>query len=66
MEMRIEGKTFHQAEEQLIEFAETHLFRESKYKEAANRIMLTKAVKSLFADNVGYHHSCYDNFRSPS
>ena len=66
MEMRMEGDELHLAEKQLIEFAEIHRNRGSKYKDAAERIILQRATKSLFAANVGLHNACYNNFRSPS
>lgn len=60
------GEDLHQAEMQLIEFAEIHRTRNSKYKDAADRVILQRTTKSLFAADVGFHTSCYDNFRSPS
>ena len=66
MEMRLEGQALHQAELQLVEFAKIHQNRDTKYKEAAERIILQRTTRSLFAANVGLHNSCYSNFRSPS
>ena len=66
MEMRFEDKKLHQAEEQLIEFAKIHVSRESKYKDAANRILLQRATRTLFLADVGFHGSCYENFRAPA
>ena len=66
MEMRLENKELHQAEEQLVEFANLHVSRETKYKDAAHRILLQKTIKSLFLGDVGFHNECYNNFRAPS
>ena len=66
MERRIIDKQFHQAEEQLLYYADIHISRNTKYKEGANRILLTKSIKSLYLSDVGYHKVCYDNFLSPS
>ena len=55
----------HVAEDTLLKFAEIHVKQETKFKEAAERILLVAANKSLFAADVGYHREqCYQPFRS--
>ena len=51
MQMRMKGEDLHQAEQQLIEFGQIHQTQNSKYRDVAD---------------VGFHNSCYENFRSPS
>ena len=59
------NETIHKAEKKLIEYAEIHVSNNTKFKGAAEKILLTLSSKTLFVADVGYHKSCYDAFRSP-
>ena len=65
MTLRKHGKENHQAEETLTKFANIHIQNDTKYKDAAQRILLQQNVSTLFATNVSYHKDCYQSFRSP-
>ena len=55
----------YRAEKTLEEYANIHKKTgNKKYVDGANRILLTISSKSLFAADVAYHKSCYDNFRA--
>ena len=54
----------HLAEETLKKFSSIHLMHGTKYKDAAERIMLIDGTTSLFTADVGYHSYCYKLFRS--
>ena len=56
----------HLVEKILKEFAEIHVKKETKFKEAGERILLNAKIKSLFASNSGYHMQCYRSFRASS
>ena len=55
----------HQAEEALSKFANSHIQNDTKYKDAAQIILLQQNVDILFAANITYHKDCYQSFRSP-
>ena len=65
MTLKKHGKENHQAEEALTKFANIHKSDDTKYKDAAQRILLQQNVSTLFAANVSYHKDCYQSFRSP-
>ena len=65
MILRKHEKENHQAEETLTIFANIHIQNDTKYKDAAQRILLQQNVSTLFATNVSYHKDCYQSFRSP-
>ena len=51
----------HRAEETLTKFANIHIQNDTKYKDAARRILLQENVTTLFAANVSYHKDyCFD------
>ena len=53
------------AEDTLIKFARIHVKHNTKYKDAAERILLDASTNSLFTADVGYHlKQCYQMFRS--
>ena len=66
MTLKKHGKENHQAEETLTKFANIHIQNDTKYKDAAQRILLQQNVSTLFTANVSYHKDCYQSFRSPS
>ena len=54
--LRPEGTdTVHLAEQTLLKFAKIHQKHETRYKEAAERIFVTRGVRPLFNSDVGYH-----------
>ena len=55
MTLKKHGKENHQAEETLTNFANIHIRNDTKYKDAAQRILLQQNVSALFATNVFYH-----------
>ena len=57
------GKENHQAEESLTKFANIHIQNDTRYKDAAERILLQQNVRTLFAATVFYHKDCYQSFR---
>ena len=65
MALRKHEKGNHQPEETLTKFANIHFQNDTKYKDAAQRILLQQNVTILFASNVSYHKDCYQSFRSP-
>ena len=70
MNLKKHDKGNHQAEETLTKFANIHIqnvtkVHGTKYKDAAQRILLQQNVSTLFAANVSYHKDCYQSFRSP-
>ena len=61
MTLRKHGKENHQAEETLTKFANIHIQNDTKYKDAARRILRQENVTTLFAANVYYHKDhCFD------
>ena len=48
IEMRKEGQALHEAEKRLIECTKIHDVKDTKYKEAATRILLLSSVRILF------------------
>ena len=58
-------ETVHKAVKRLIEYAEIHIYNNTKFKSVGERILLTLSTKSFFAADVGYHKSCYNVFHSP-
>ena len=65
MTLKKHGKENHPAEETLTKFANIHIQNNTKYKDAAERILLQQNVSTLFAGNVSFHKDCYQSFRSP-
>ena len=65
MNLKKHEKENHKAEETLTKFANIHIQNDTKYKDAAQRILLQQNVSTLFAANVSYHKDCYQSFRSP-
>ena len=61
MTLRKHGKENHRAEETLTKFANIHIQNDTKYKDAARRILRQENVTTLFAANVYYHKDhCFD------
>ena len=65
MTLKKHEKENYQEEETLTKFATIHIQNDTKYKDAAQRILLQQNVSTLFATNVSYHKDCYQSFRSP-
>ena len=63
--MKKHEKENHQAEETLTKFANIPIQNDTKYKDAAQRILLQQNVSTLFAANISYHEGCYQSFLSP-
>ena len=55
----------HQAEEALSKFANIHIQNNTKYKDAAEIVLLQQNVDILFRPNFSYHKDCYQLFCSP-
>ena len=65
MSVRSTNDLVHHVEKTLLEFAKIHKDQRTKYADAAERILLTKSTKSLFAADIGFHmNECYMKFRS--
>ena len=64
MTLKKYGKGNHQVEETLTKLAEIHIQNDTKYKDAAQRILLQQNVSTLFVA-VSYNKYCYQSFRSP-
>ena len=65
MTLRKHGTENHQAEETLTKLANIHIQNDTKYKDAAQRILLQQNVTTLIAANISYHKNCYQSFHSP-
>ena len=65
MTLKKHGKENRQAEETLTKFVNIHIQNDTKYKGAAQRILLEQNVSTLFTTNVSYHKDCYQSFHSP-
>ena len=63
--MKKHEKENHQAEETLTKFASIPIQNDTKYKDAAQRVLLQQNASTLFAANVSYHEGCYQSFLSP-
>ena len=63
--MTDKGNPEHLAEATLLSYARIHQTYDTKFKEAAERILLQRTTRSLYDADVGYHKvECYVNFRS--
>ena len=61
MTLRKHGNENHRAEETLTKFENIRIQNDTKYKDAARRILLQENVTTLFAANVSYHKDyCFD------
>ena len=65
MTLKNHGKENHQPEQTLTKFANIHIQNDTKYRDAAQRILLQQNVSTLVAANISYHKDCYQSFRSP-
>ena len=65
MTLRNKQDNVHKVEKSLLEFARLHKANNTRYADAAERILLTNSIKSLFVADVGFHEKeCYEKFRS--
>ena len=65
MTLKKYGKENDQAEKTSTKFANIHIQNDTKYQDAAQRILLRQNVSTLFEANVSFHKDCYQSFRSP-
>ena len=59
IEMRENDTKKHKAEETLLQFANIHVRHKTKYKAAAERILLVSSTLSLFAAVCYHREECY-------